>query len=229
VAGTYKQPGEILSGVYSASISKDGVLSTPRTTPFSAEVSGQVKEELGRKIKEKDLHLFQRIETKAFELENGSIELLSVFSEKLHSDIMGHYLLTGNILLTHFENSTANFSFIPKVSTSYWGLMDEYKVIQDKNNLYVFYNENEQNITNNGPNNKIKTFVFEKFLLSVTTINNGKIINREKVTSLHDENFYAILSFAEVLKPKTLIIPFKKLDSRGDHNGKFRLVTIEVK
>lgn len=161
------------------------------------------------------------IEMKPYQLENGYIGLVGQCYENRWTTNSSFHIF-GNIVNIQFKNEIATFSMSPKLRVSAGNLVGSgIFPVALKNELVVFYNDHKENLIRNIEEEPFRSDVYKNHVLVAAHFKDDKVITREIIADLSDENFLSNPDLGYENFEKIYILPFIKIgNTGGGKNGK---------
>ena len=231
VTGTYKTgKNPNLFGVYYTSVKAgERRLGKIQITPFTEEVLKELKHDEWSNLKEKYLGIYDKIDMAAYEHQNGNVDMLGMFRQMEFNVKNSSFIVTGDILCTHFSNGKATFSRVPKYRVSAGSTIgDSYAVFVHNNETIVFYNDNEKNLLKDLKDNATNSNVYKDVVLIAATIAEGQVVKREKVIDLKNDNYMAVPNWIVQSGAGKLLAPILKVKGMGGISKESRFATITI-
>ena len=217
IVGAYHVNSPNLTGVFSASLKvTDNKISGVKLTPFTPEFLSDLKNEEWEWsfTKGKYIGMVDCLESDTYALEDGSIQMAGQLY-RYHSTSSSGYFIRGSIISIWFKNGETTITRIPRYSS--YALNDfanGFFIAIKKDQSIIFVNELKQNL--DGKHTfKYETHTSEDIVLCAITIADGKVVKKEMVTDLQNENMVAIPRFAAIVSDNEVMIPFQKLKKFG--------------
>jgi hypothetical protein len=216
LVGTYKAGSINLYGAYAGTI-KPGEqrISAIQLTPFSQEFLKELEHDDWSSLKSKYLGVCACIEMEAFEHANGEVDMVGMFRRTIYGQ-KGSYIVVGDIAVAHFNKGKATFGRIPKYRVSAGSTIgDGYKVVLDKDQAFVLYNDSESNLARDISKDATGSSVYSNVVLVAATLSGGKIVERQKVIDLKKESGMAVPSWIDTPGDGTMQVPVLKVKAFG--------------
>lgn len=217
IVGTYHVNTPNLTGVFSASLKvTDNKISGVKLTPFTPEFLSDLKSEEWEWsfTKGKYIGMVDCLESDTYALEDGSIQMAGQLY-RYHSTSSSGYFIRGSIISIWFKNGETTITRIPRYSS--YALNDfanGFFIAIKKDQSIIFVNELKQNL--DGKHTfKYETNTSEDIALCAITIADGKVVKKEMVADLQNEDMVAIPRFTALVSGNEVVVPFQKLKKFG--------------
>ena len=171
-----------------------------------------------------------------YELEDGSIGIIGEISREKERDVSQgsrNYTETdymyGCILNVCFKNDKVVFSRVPKyrnVSTT-WG--EGIYAVVNKNDVLVFYNDDEDNLKNSLEERPSKSEKISQFVLVAATISTDGNVKRDILADQTADDFVAFPTDTKKTNQVSVLIPLRRITKGRNLKDDLRLAIVEIK
>jgi len=229
IVGTYFGESELINGVYIVSLNtSDFKLSKIKQTIVPEALVSQLDKD-GWAYTKKNKYGLLGIGMQAYSLEDGSIDMIGMFSKRDMGTRAAFYT-AGDILAVHFGKGDPVFTRVPKYRVSAGTTVgDAYYVFPFKNSTIIFYDDSENNLANDINQTPKSSSDYNNNVLVAATIPGDGTVKREIILNEKKEHYLALTDAMRVQSPSTLLVPLSKIFGLGGMSKYFKWATIEIK
>ncbi len=236
IAGNCFGNTDYISAVFSASLSIDKLeLSNYKRTDLEEKFIESFAQN-GLAFTRKNKYGLYPFHMDAFELEDGTVDIVGGLSKSKERDLMNENHSNTNVLFTsgsmlnvHFKKDNVVLSRIPRNRENFESTGDGYYALPYKNSMIVFYNDHESNLKNSLSDMPTSSDNYKNSVLVAATVSADGDIKREIVIDLKDDNFISFPSSARLFSSTTVLFPFRKIIGQMKISNKFRWGLVTVK
>jgi len=235
VAGACFGSTDYLSGVYSATIGiADFTLSNFKVTDFEEKFIDSFDQGDLAYTKKNKYGLYPS-EMAIYELEDGSMGIIGeLYREKERTVSSGSHSYTetdymyGCILNVCFKNDRPVFSRVPKYRNVPSTLGEGIYAVVHKNDVLIFYNDDEDNLKNSLEEKPSKSEKVSQFVLVAATISSDGNVKRDIIADQTADDFVAFPMDSKRTNNSSVLIPLRRVAKGRNVKDDLRLASVEI-
>ena len=188
IGGTLMKDSKLQNGVFFAKLEKDYSLSNMKQLDIAGDILDILaKHGLAKTGDKKNGLTGHFIQSELVEQNDGRIRLVTetTYADERSNDYMGY----GGLIITDFNKADNQFSVIPKFMVQFntWPRVNEFVALPSKNDITVFYCDNEENINIDMKERQKPLNGRAIGALYAATIDNNGVIKREIIARKDDK------------------------------------------
>ncbi|NII28745.1 hypothetical protein HB364_26930 [Pseudoflavitalea sp. X16] len=228
VIGSYSEHPFALSGLYQKAISTaDYLLQGDTQTPFSKELIEQLTADGWASTKEKKYGL-NDVRLQGFELADGSLALVGMWRTTNWTG-RATFNISGSLLHARIHEGVVRVASIPKYRVSAGSTIgDSYAAFPCGNKLFIFYNDNEDNLKRDPLKPPTSSNKYKNAVLAAAYFDGDGTIRREMVMNNAD-GFVPFGEFIRPVAPDKFLVPVLEVKGLGGIGDEGKWGTIKVK
>ena len=175
--------------------------------------------------------LLNQIWYRTFEMEDGSVALISEFHDAIGGVGGSSIYTSGGIVYYHFGLAQFTFSYIPKFRKTagmYNNVGDTYNAIPVKDKMYILYNDNADNLKKDITESPYRSSNYAEVVMLVAIVGAEGSVERKLVEDQKADNFISLPEYMIPQQTNSVLVPMVKVRGIGGAINGTRWVNVSI-